>query len=179
MHHLVVPAAGTGETSPLHPAATPSPAGANRPSERSAESPRDVLATHVLLRSFPEVLTLWWGESTRVWRALVHVAGHDEWVTGANLEHLGHALWTRLRTTSKTAPPAMPNHQHTAPRQPTSAPHTLQAPPPPRHPPVTPPSPLVMTDYRPGLNRRHSNTTSGPGILTRISARLRLRRSAA
>ncbi|GAB2834133.1 hypothetical protein GCM10022221_36230 [Actinocorallia aurea] len=67
------------------------------------------MSVDVLLTSFPEVPTIFWGKATGVWRALVHVDGRDGWVTGRDLEGLGHALWRVLRARRPVAAgPAAP-----------------------------------------------------------------------
>ncbi|ROO90028.1 hypothetical protein EDD29_7741 [Actinocorallia herbida] len=174
------------------------------PPPRSASStannaPRP-LDQRALRASFPEVLALWFGESTRVWRALVPLSGRDTWITAPTLETLGHALWTTLRTRPPSAPalpgpyatratpfpdPARaprPLPPHPAPVI-SPAPGTLRAPTPrPAHTliPAADPPPQPADDYRPGLDRsRRAPAPKRPGLLARFGNRLRSHLTAA
>ncbi|GAB2840212.1 hypothetical protein GCM10022221_44490 [Actinocorallia aurea] len=105
---------------------------------RTTPQPPDI---PTLLAAFPEVATIFWGNSTQVWRALVHVNGRDDWVTADTLEHLGHALWGLLRS-RRPAPPA-PRQQFRA--SPPQAPADPRPAPGPRPVPVAPPRPGLLT----------------------------------
>ncbi|MDX6742688.1 hypothetical protein [Actinocorallia sp. A-T 12471] len=144
------------------------PGGPTRPAAR----PVDPAA---LRAAFPEVVTLWWGASTHVWRALVHVDGVDAWVTADTLTRLGHALWTRLRS-RPPRPPARPPSPR--PASATFAGPSRRLPPPPV------PSPLDTADFWPGRSAPVPSPTPAragrrPNLLTRLTDRFRTRRAAA
>ncbi|GAB2834400.1 hypothetical protein GCM10022221_36570 [Actinocorallia aurea] len=119
------------------------------------------LTAGALLRAFPEAATLWFGQATGVWRALVRVDGRDAWLTADTLEHLGHALW-RLRRA-----------QGAAPARPSGAGTGAYASPAPLHrrPPLRPvPAPACSP---PGSGRDPDRAPRRPGLLARLTGRTR------
>ncbi|WP_123669681.1 hypothetical protein [Actinocorallia herbida] len=129
-----------------------------------------------LLASFPEAATLFWGDSTHLWRALVRIDGRDDWVTADTLEHLGHALWTLLRTRRPSPGP----HPHARPRRVRPAPPAPPLPAASRGPVQIRRS--AADDYWPGLGHLSSSQDPGPrrppGLLARLGDRVRSWRAA-
>ncbi|WP_148086307.1 hypothetical protein [Actinocorallia herbida] len=143
----------------------------------------------ILRRSYPEVVSIWWGKATCVWRALVHVDGLDTWAIGETLDRLGNALWALLRGRHRlSAPP-----RSAAGGRPVASVGTVPALPEPpvcgADAPVPPasasrravpvPNSLGTDDYWPGVPARRDPGPRRPGLLVRFGGRVRGRRAAA